>query len=66
MPPDGARASVPRPMLLRSNDGRARFMTPGQAGVDGVETFSLEGRTALVVGASRGIGLAIARGLAAA
>lgn len=34
--------------------------------MDGLEVFSLEGRTALVAGASRGIGLAIARAFAAA
>jgi gluconate 5-dehydrogenase len=34
--------------------------------MDGVEIFSLEGRTALVAGASRGIGLGVARGLAGA
>jgi len=40
-------------------------MTPQAGTPAGIEVFSLAGRTALVAGASRGIGLAIARALAA-
>lgn len=65
MPPAGAPASAQLPTLPPSNeapDGSLAMARP----MDGTEVFSLQGRTALVAGASRGIGLALARGMAGA
>jgi gluconate 5-dehydrogenase len=57
VPPPAAAGLGGRPALAP--------MTRGEA-VAGLERFSLAGRVALVTGATRGLGLAIARGLAAA